>query len=314
MKIFPVFCCALLLIGSAMSQAEKPAANLAAEMSVNAEVQERFFAKYPDLADEQEVVSAAARALSAEGAPPGDEASQEEALAVRTRALLAQRTTQEWQRKAVSLFPELGVANSEFNKLFLRHHSELQRTSPEFMQEPSWPVLLAKRCADELRAPPPVAATLGAPARADANPPQGTPTTPATAAHRTGFWMTLVSIVLLLAIIVLPARWLFRCSRAFAGNSAPLTAWQRALRPATWAYLGVAVSAVLRTYFANADQPIIDRFGITLLVGLLTGAAIALPVFFLALGVMWWLRPRANWSADATEKGSRAMDASGRKA
>lgn len=310
MKILPVFCCGLSLVVGVPSHAEKSVPNLASELSLNAEAQARFFAKYPDLVDEGEVVTAAARALAAEGAPPRDEAAQAEALAARARALLAQRTPKDWQRKAISLFPALGVAGSEFNQLFLRHHGELKKTSPQFMEEPSWPVLLAKRCADELRAPAPVAASAPLPTAPSDAPPASRLAIPTAPTHRAGVGMSLLSIVLLLTIIALPARGLFRCSRAFSGNGAPLTAWQRALGPAAWVYLAVAVLAVLRTYFANGDQSVFDRFGIALLVGLLAGVIVGIPAFALALGFTWWLRLRSG----RISREQSVIDAGGRKA
>src|SRR5690349_1433755 len=68
------------------------------EMSVNSDVQADFFNRYPDLQDEKDLVAAAARAMTAEGARPADADTSAERLARRTRLLLEQRTPQEWQR------------------------------------------------------------------------------------------------------------------------------------------------------------------------------------------------------------------------
>jgi hypothetical protein len=301
----------LALSGSLEVRALQAAArNYGSEMAVNAEVQADFFARYPDLQDEREAVALAARALAAEGRETSDVAVAAEALATRTRALLARRSPQEWQRKAVSLFPELGVAGSEFNTLFLRHYQELQQTSPQFTQEPSWPVLLARRCADELR-PKQGNSAVAQGATKVAPDARGNPN-PTASTLRMGFWPSLLNLTLLLAIIVQPARWLLRCSRAFAGSEAPLTLWQRALRPAAWTYLALALIALVRTFLANADQRFFDRFGITLLVSLLAGLVVALPAYGIALAGMWWLRRRVPAGTKVSAGEMRESPASGR--
>jgi hypothetical protein len=306
------FCLFLILAGGAaeVRALQEPARNYAREMAVNADVQADFYRRYPDLQNEQDLVSAAARALAVEGVQSRNDAAAAELLARRTRALQARRTPAEWQSKAVSLFPELGVAGSEFNLLFLRHVKELQRTSPQFMQEPSWPVLLAQRCADELRPKAPAVAGDGA-LTSD----QGL-STPAKPAGRTPWWASLLSVLVLLAIIVQPARLLWRCRRAFAGSGAPLTLWQAALGPAMWTYLAVALFALARTFMANADQQIVGRFGITLLVSLLSGVVFALPAYVLGLGGMWWWRQRTPPSPQIPERPvaeTAAVPAAGRK-
>jgi hypothetical protein len=311
MKLRPVIWCVFLIAFVCASVRDVHAAgrNYGTEMSVNADVQAEFYTRYPDLADERDVVALAARGLVAERIETSDPTAAE-TLAARTRGLLARRSPQEWQRKAVSLFPDLGVAGSEFNTLFLRHFKEMQQTSPQFMEEPSWPVLLARRCADELRPKELKAEIVPAPASvpktASSNPAQTPP------AKRSGFWASLLNLVLLLAILIQPARWLFRCSRAFAGTDAPLTLWQRALQPAAWTYLAVALIALTRTFIANADQGFFDRFGITLLVSLLAGAVFAAPAYVVALGSMWWLRQRAPVSR--VEREARPVEADSRHA
>lgn len=287
---FALGCGLLLVMSTPDLLGQQSARSFVREMSVDVAIQDRFFAKYPDLADERDVVAAAGRQLAAQGV---GQTNAEEALAEQARAILAQRTPQEWQRKAVSIFPELGVAGSEFNALFLRHHAELQRTSPQYLQEPSWPVLLARRCADELRVLAPTGVADTAP-RGKSSGVRAEVAGATKPAGRLGFWPLLLSVTLLLAIIVQPGLWLLRCSRAFAGVDGPVTLWQRALRPAAWSYLAVALLALVRTFQANADQVFIDRFGITLIVSVLAGLVITPLAFAMALGATWWLRRAAS--------------------
>ena len=281
MKTFLAFLC-VWLSAFAVVQAGESAASYAADFAVNVDVQAAFFARFPDLTDEEDIVMLAARNVAAE--PPTNVAPPE-AVAAQARKILAQRTPQEWQHKAVTLFPELGVAGSDFNNLFLKRYHELQTRSPQFTREPSWPVLLARRCADELGQkaanPAPIAAT---PVQPDNAPVKSAKSH----AWPGGFWISLLNLILLAAVLIQPAFWLFRCSRAFAGNGAPLTLWQHALRPAAWGYFAATLLAVWRTFPANADEAFFDRFGITLLVSLLTGIAFAIPTFVGAMGYTWW--------------------------
>ncbi len=294
MKIFPVLLCGLLLaVSLPEAAAQQRGSSYAREMTVNAELQDQFFAAYPDLTEERDIVATAARHIAAQGGESTDATAAADALAARARAILARRTPQEWQLKAVSLYPELGVADSEFNRLFLQRYQEMKQTSPQFEQEPSWPVLLAKRCADELRE----RATAAIPA--DSTRTAGVKASPITAPAAAegpaprrpqSFWLSALSVILLAAILWLPARWLFRVSRAFGGREEPVTLWQKALRPAAWTYLAVALLALFRTFQANADLGFIDRFGITLLVSVLAGIFFAPMAFAVAWGGMWWQR------------------------
>ena len=230
-----------------------------------AEGDARFFEAYPDLRDEWEEVDRASRALAAEGFTATDIRQVIDVLAKRTRQMLSLRTAAEWQKKAVSLYPELGIEGSEFNALFVQHHRELLGSSPEFVQEPSWPVLLAKRCADELRArrqasavPPPAAAAPppdptphGAaaplagpaphPAPAERPPPEfsDSPSTVASPQKASGGVGLVVAAVALIVGAPLLGLLLVRWShgRLFKnGSSAERRAsspWHRALKPAT---------------------------------------------------------------------------------
>ncbi len=298
MKILNATALALLLATDALAQ-KVELRNFNTGMAVDADVQQGFYQRYPDLADEKEVVAQASRELAAEGGAAVDGVAAADRLAVRARSLLSRRSPQEWQRKAVSLFPELGEAGSEFNKLFLERFRKLQETSPTFLEEPSWPVLLAKRCDDELRqriASPataagakslPTAAAAGARA-ADL------PKAEAALAPRANKWLAALSFIVLLGLVSWPAVWLWRCSRAFAGEETSRILWQRALRPAAWTFLGFGLIALTRTFVANADLGLLDRFGITLIVSVLAAAVFAVPGYAIALAFGLWQRRRAT--------------------
>ena len=267
--------------------AQAPAGNPDTEAAARA----AFFARHPDLADEAETVAAAAAALATEPRIPSEGMAAEEALAARTRWLLARRSPQEWQRKAISLFPELGVEGSKFNALFLKHYQEMKRNSPQFLEEPSWPVLLARRCADELRGTVAPSRPAGpAPAAAntlpEASPPGQLTPAPLPTRAPTPLWRSTLSLLLLLALIGSSGRWLLR--RAARFEAARGTAWQRALRPAAWACLAIGLLGLGRTFYINADLGAGDRFGITLLVSLLSAVCAAPPAFFIAWAWAVW--------------------------
>jgi mono/diheme cytochrome c family protein len=67
-------------------------------------------------------------------------------------ALLAAATVtaEDWQRKAVEMYPQLGVAGSAFNTRFVALYRERLKTAPAFFQNPQWPLLLAQECAGQL--------------------------------------------------------------------------------------------------------------------------------------------------------------------
>lgn len=64
----------------------------------------------------------------------------------------APSSVQEWQEKAVSEFPDLGVPQSEFNRLFVEQAALLRQTNAPILQEPSWPYRLAQLIAKKLSA------------------------------------------------------------------------------------------------------------------------------------------------------------------
>ena len=273
------------------------------EAATSAQGDARFFEAHPDLRDEWEEVDRASRELAAEGFTATDIRQVIDVLAKRTRQMLSLRTPAEWQKKAVSLYPELGIKGSEFNALFVQHHRELQGSSPVFVQEPSWPVLLAKRCADELRArrqasavPPPAAAAPPpdpAPAAppAERSPPElsdspSTVASPQKASGGVGLVLAAVALIVGAPLLgLLLVRW--GHGRLFKnGSSAERRAsspWHRALKPATVIYCVAAIAAVIHSLPANGDLSLASRFFITLCVGMLFGGCCGVVGYLLAL-------------------------------
>jgi hypothetical protein len=294
---------ALLLVLGSLDANAQFRRNYHADMAVDADVQEDFYKRYPDLRDESDVVATTARKLATERPSTQSDAEAAEMLAARVRTILAMRPELEWQKKAMALYPDLSVAGSDFNTLFLRHVRELEKTSPQFMQEPSWPVLLARRVADELRpksAATSIAGTATGPAATS-----GAATATVKPASPARWWMIWPSVIVLVILLALPARFLMRCSRAFAGTEGSNILWQRALLPTSGAYLVVALAAMWRTFTANADMGIVDRFGVTLLVSLLTGVVFAVLAYAITLGGMWWWRHREAASLRTAGAGER---------
>ena len=58
----------------------------------------------------------------------------------------------DWQRKAVELYPQLGVSDSAFSKKFQQLRRQQELGNPDYFNNPQWPVLLAKECAGQLTA------------------------------------------------------------------------------------------------------------------------------------------------------------------
>ena len=54
------------------------------------------------------------------------------------------------QLKAITLYPEVGVAGSPLNKEFVARMARYQMEKKEFFAEPDWPVRLAKECNEDL--------------------------------------------------------------------------------------------------------------------------------------------------------------------
>lgn len=69
----------------------------------------------------------------------------------------------DWQRKAVEMYPQLGASDSPFSKKFQQLRRRQELGNPDYFNNPQWPVLLARECAEQLAAEarpktPPVAA------------------------------------------------------------------------------------------------------------------------------------------------------------
>jgi hypothetical protein len=54
------------------------------------------------------------------------------------------------ERRAVTLYPELGVANSALNREFLRRYHLYQAENPSYFSDPDWPTRLAQESAEAL--------------------------------------------------------------------------------------------------------------------------------------------------------------------
>ena len=56
------------------------------------------------------------------------------------------------QRKAIELYPDVGVAGSRLNKEFVARVKRYQSEKKDFFVEPDWPIRLAKECSEDLAA------------------------------------------------------------------------------------------------------------------------------------------------------------------
>jgi len=312
MKPGPALWCALsLLLGSVACLGDESPAATPAPPPPPILVDDQFFVDHPDLTDEADVVTEAANDLATEQPDIRTPTEASEALAAKSRAILAARTPEEWQQKAVSLYPALRVSGSEFNLLFVKHYRELKASSPAFMEEPSWPVLLAKRCDDELRArTAPAAQTSSAPSPATASAARHSHDTDFVRHRSTSFWQTFFSLLLLIILTAIPAAVAFRpevltLSPAALGLSnstfgfrkgrrhspAPAPSqpapaprgdppiWRTALKHAAIIYLVFAIPASVRSLMVNSDLGFLDRLFVSLLVGALFGLFISLPLY-----------------------------------
>jgi len=61
---------------------------------------------------------------------------------------IAQVTVQDAQARAIQIYPDLGVKGTPLNLEFLAEYQRLRAMSPEYFQEPLWPLTLAKQCAE----------------------------------------------------------------------------------------------------------------------------------------------------------------------
>lgn len=60
-------------------------------------------------------------------------------------------TVADAQREALRRYPDLGVADSRFNRAFLARHKQYQQERPDYFRDPSWPFTLAEETAKELK-------------------------------------------------------------------------------------------------------------------------------------------------------------------
>jgi len=71
-----------------------------------------------------------------------------------TRALTPeeerQQREEEFKKKAVSVYPELGVAGTAVNREYVRRYKLYRSVNPAFFEEPDWPVRLAEMLAQDL--------------------------------------------------------------------------------------------------------------------------------------------------------------------
>jgi len=70
--------------------------------------------------------------------------------AVGVMLLVTVALAEDWQRKAVELYPDLAVAGSPLNKKYRALYQERLRTNPGYFRLPQWPVLLARESAAQL--------------------------------------------------------------------------------------------------------------------------------------------------------------------
>ncbi len=59
-------------------------------------------------------------------------------------------TEAEGRAEALRLYPALGTANTPLNNEFVARYNRYRQDRPEFFRDPSWPLILAKECADYL--------------------------------------------------------------------------------------------------------------------------------------------------------------------
>ena len=58
--------------------------------------------------------------------------------------------TLEAQKRAMAIYPTLGVAGSPLNREFVARHKRYQTEKPDFFTDPEWPTKLATECAQAI--------------------------------------------------------------------------------------------------------------------------------------------------------------------
>lgn len=95
--------------------------------------------------------------------------------AVSAMLMAAVALAEDWQRRAVELYPDLGVAGSAISKQYRALYQERLRTNPAFFKLPQWPVLLAREAATKAGTPaatPAASAVAPAPVNPSQEPPE----------------------------------------------------------------------------------------------------------------------------------------------
>ena len=54
------------------------------------------------------------------------------------------------QRRAIQLYPDLGIANSPLNREFVKRYQTYKTTNPHYLDDPDWPTHLAKESKDAM--------------------------------------------------------------------------------------------------------------------------------------------------------------------
>lgn len=60
-------------------------------------------------------------------------------------SLLSQTTVEDWQKKTVADFPDIGIKDSEMNQKYIRRIQELRYSDPTFFKNNRWPYALAEQ-------------------------------------------------------------------------------------------------------------------------------------------------------------------------
>ena len=79
--------------------------------------------------------------------PPQGRAEQTRAL---TPEEERRQLEEQAKRKAVSVYPELGVAGTSVNREYVRRYKLYKSVNPAFFEEPDWPFRLAEMLAQDL--------------------------------------------------------------------------------------------------------------------------------------------------------------------
>jgi hypothetical protein len=70
------------------------------------------------------------------------------AIAFTASLLCAQETVEQWQKKTVQDFPEIGIAGSPMNTKFIQSVTSLKSSNPALFNDPKWPYIIAEQVAN----------------------------------------------------------------------------------------------------------------------------------------------------------------------